>query len=114
MNWLTVHGVDGFVLYMLAVASDLNVCPVNLPLWLLDMCLDVFSCPPGTTHQDGTVGQRPCHLSFVIQLSQLLRQVQEGLVGDHQELAGALRVSYTAVVIAGMICMQRTRMYCVL
>ena len=47
----------------------------------------------GTRSQDGPIGRRPCHLAFVIQLSQLLRQVQDGFSGDHQELADTLKVS---------------------
>lgn len=47
----------------------------------------------GTGSQEGPVGKRPCHLAFVIQLSQLLRQVQDGFSGDHQQLADALKVS---------------------
>lgn len=45
----------------------------------------------GTSSQEGPVGKRPCHLAFVIQLSQLLRQVQDGFCGDHQQLADALK-----------------------
>ncbi|KAL3134683.1 hypothetical protein ABBQ32_007686 [Trebouxia sp. C0010 RCD-2024] len=45
----------------------------------------------GTGSQEGPVGKRPCHLAFVIQLSQLLRQVQDGFSGDHQQLADALK-----------------------
>lgn len=50
-------------------------------------------CIAGIASQDMPIGKRPCHLAFVIQLSQLLRQVQEGLSGDHQQLGEALRVS---------------------
>lgn len=44
------------------------------------------------------MGNRPCHLAFVIQLSTLLRQVQEGISGDHQQLGDALRVSIILVL----------------
>ncbi len=50
-------------------------------------------CIAGIASQDRPIGKRPCHLAFVIQLSQLLRQVQEGFSGDHQQLGEALRVS---------------------
>ena len=50
-------------------------------------------CIAGIASQDRPIGRRPCHLAFVIQLSQLLRQVQEGFSGDHMQLGEALRVS---------------------
>lgn len=55
-------------------------------------------CIAGIASQDGPIGKRPCHLAFVIQLSQLLRQVQEGFSGDHQQLGEALRVSACPVM----------------
>ena len=50
------------------------------------------NCLAGTSHQDGAIGKRPCVLAFVIQLSQLLRQVQDGFSGDHQQLTDSLKV----------------------
>ena len=55
-------------------------------------------CIAGIASQDRPIGKRPCHLAFVIQLSQLLRQVQEGFSGDHQQLGEALRVSACPVM----------------
>lgn len=55
-------------------------------------------CIAGIASQDRPIGKRPCHLAFVIQLSQLLRQVQEGFYGDHQHLGEALRVSACLVM----------------
>ena len=60
------------------------------------LAANVIAClSAGTASQDGPIGTRPCHLAFVIQLSQLLRQLQEGYVGDHQQLAGTLKVTCT-------------------
>ncbi len=55
--------------------------------------MEKTSCIAGSASQDTPIGERSCHLAFVIQLSQLLRQVQEGFSGDHQQLGEALRVS---------------------
>ncbi|DBA84663.1 hypothetical protein WJX77_003902 [Trebouxia sp. C0004] len=55
----------------------------------------------GIASQDTPIGKRPCHLAFVIQLSQLLRQVQEGFSGDHQRVGEALRADKDWMAFVG-------------
>lgn len=55
----------------------------------------------GIASQDRPIGKRPCDLAFVIQLSQLLRQVQEGFYGDHQHLGEALRADKDWMAFVG-------------
>lgn len=45
----------------------------------------------GKANQDNAIGLRSCHLAFAIQILQLLRQIQGGVSGDHQDLANTLK-----------------------
>lgn len=62
---------------------------------VLSMCWTVLqvSAVAGEKHSTEPMGQHPCHLAFVIQLSKLLREVQEGFLGEHEQLAQTLKVS---------------------
>ena len=63
----------------------------------------VCHCSAGKKHAADEIGHHPCQLAFVIQLSKLLREVQEGYLGDHQDLANNLKVASSIPVVSSCI-----------
>ena len=57
--------------------------------------LHMLVCAAGAAHTQDPMGKHPCQLAFVVQLSKLLREAQEGFLGEHDELGQALKVNIT-------------------
>ena len=60
--------------------------------------IDAQAHDAGKANQDKAIGLRSCHLAFAIQIAQLLRQIQGGVSGDHQDLANTLKVKLADIL----------------